>query len=332
MKNESTPLVLGIDTSNYTTSLALADSGGRLVREERKLLTVRQGERGLRQQEALFQHVQNFPHLAEALFDGIDTGRIRAVSVSIAPRPVEGSYMPCFTAGASLGHTVASALCVPCYEFSHQEGHIEAAWPSYDRPAGMKTFYAFHLSGGTCELLEVTERNGDERFLGYDIRIIGGTKDISFGQVLDRIGVYLGMDFPAGAALDRIACKTAAAPAALPRIRTEDRYIHLSGFETALRRILGDGQTDSHVEAAAITEEQKEGVILALMQTIADTIGRMTEGLDPVVLVGGVSESAFIRAALSTRGNLIYAEQGMGRDNALGIARLGSRKLWQEER
>ncbi len=325
-------LVLGIDTSNYTTSMALAAPDGTIVREERQLLTVRQGERGLRQQEALFQHVQNFPALSEALFRGIDPARIRAVSVSERPRPVEGSYMPCFTAGVSLGRSLAAAWHVPCYAFSHQEGHIEAAWPSHERPAGTDSFYAFHMSGGTCEVLEVREECEGGRFRGYEIRIIGGTKDISFGQVLDRIGVFLGMGFPAGAAMDRIACRTETVPAKLPALKVTDRFVHLSGLETAIRRDLGDRETGSLLDQDTVASEQKEAVVLALMQTFAGAIRRMTDGLSPVVLVGGVSESTYIRNALADRGGFVYGASGMGRDNAAGIARLGSRVLWQEDR
>ena len=323
-------LILGIDTSNYTTSLALVEQDGRVLREERKLLTVRPGERGLRQQEALFQHVQNFPALREKLFADIDSSRIAAISVSTRPRPVEGSYMPCFTAGASLAHSMAAALNVPCYEFSHQEGHIEAAWPLEDRPGNTNTFHAFHLSGGTCELLQVKERREEERFLGYDIEIIGGTKDISFGQVLDRIGVYLGMGFPAGAEMDRIACETPHAVVELPGIKLQDRWIHLSGFETALRRVLGDPESGSRIDSSALTDTQKAAVIRTLMERIAKTIGRMTADLETTVLVGGVSESTFIRNKLGSRKDIIFSAPGMGRDNAIGIARLGSRVLWQE--
>ena len=265
MTERGESLVLGIDTSNYTTSLALVDTAGQLVREERKLLTVRPGERGLRQQEALFQHVQNFPVLSSNLFNEIDPARIKAVSISTRPRPVEGSYMPCFTAGASQGQTMAAALGVPCFAFSHQEGHIEAAWPPSCRGEHTHLFHAFHPSGGTCELLRVEEREQEGRFCGYDIQIIGGTRDISFGQVLDRIGVYLGMDFPAGSQMDRIACETTAPASDLPVIKVQDRYIHLSGFETGLRRILGDTQADSHIDRKKISTEDQFKIGLALI-------------------------------------------------------------------
>lgn len=335
-------LVLGIDTSNYTTSMALVDREGKVVRDVRRLLSVRSGERGLRQQEALFQHVQNFPALSDSLFEGISRSAVKAVGVSVRPRPREGSYMPCFTAGEAAAHLVADALGVPCYTFSHQEGHIEAALPVSERKAQSdlfapeKPFYAFHLSGGTCELLEVSEHRDEERFFGYDINIIGGTRDISFGQVLDRIGVFLGMDFPAGAKMDRIAQSAQETVKALPRIKVQDRYIHLSGYETGVRRFLGDTEQDPAGRQLTARREEaadyagQDAVIRTIFADIADAIAKMTAGLGPTVLVGGVSESAFIKAALSGRKDLIYGAPGMGRDNAVGIAGLAGRVLWQE--
>ena len=96
--------VLGLDTSNYTTSVALFDgeTGVNLGR----LLEVRPGELGLRQSDALFQHVKHLPQLLEQL----EIGDIRAVGASTRPRAVEGSYMPCFLAGESQGRGIAAAL------------------------------------------------------------------------------------------------------------------------------------------------------------------------------------------------------------------------------
>ena len=113
-------MVLGIDTSNYTTSLALVDHR-KIISDKRKLLTVKEGERGLRQQEALFQHVSDLPVLFSELMEDIGDRKIEAVACSVRPRPVDGSYMPVFMAGKSFAEVIASALKIPVYEFSHQE-------------------------------------------------------------------------------------------------------------------------------------------------------------------------------------------------------------------
>ena len=122
-------MVLGFDTSNYTTSIAVYD--GVQGQNSSRLLDVRPGELGLRQSDALFAHVKRLPELADALFASVEHGSIDAIGVSTRPRAVEGSYMPCFLAGVATAQTMASALGVPCYAFSHQQGHIAAAlWSS----------------------------------------------------------------------------------------------------------------------------------------------------------------------------------------------------------
>ena len=182
--------VLGIDTSNYTTSAAVFD--GAAGENAGKLLEVRPGELGLRQSDALFQHVKALPERFETLRAGGWLEGIAAVGASTRPRAVEGSYMPCFLAGESQGRTLAAALGVPFFACSHQQGHIAAAaWSAgrldlLDRPV-----LAWHLSGGTTELLHVEPD-------GVNVRatLLGGTSDISAGQLIDRTGVLLGLDFP----------------------------------------------------------------------------------------------------------------------------------------
>ena len=181
--------VLGIDTSNYKTSVALVDDEGKIICNEQRFLEVKKGERGLRQSTALFQHVNQLPDLIELAFEKLpDNTKVAAVSVSTRPRPVEGSYMPVFNPGYSTGRSLAVALNVPLFTTSHQEGHIEAV-KYYSQFKDSNRLICFHFSGGTSEALLV--ENGT-------IQIVGGSKDLAFGQVLDRLGVAYGMDFPCG--------------------------------------------------------------------------------------------------------------------------------------
>ena len=117
--------VLGIDTSNYKTSIAVIDHKKHIICDLRRFLTVKQGERGLRQSDALFQHIQNLPELMEEMRRMFD-GRIDAVACSFRPRPEAGSYMPVFLAGSGFAKAAAAAMNVPVVGFSHQEGHMEA--------------------------------------------------------------------------------------------------------------------------------------------------------------------------------------------------------------
>ena len=139
-------LSLGIDTSNYKTSVALVNSYGEILYNYQKFLDVKDGALGLRQQEAFFQHVQKLPEpLTEVLSEFRD--RIGIVSASSRPRPVKGSYMPVFTAGTGQAKTIATALGVPYKEYSHQEGHFEAI-RFYSPYGDVNPQIFFHFSGG----------------------------------------------------------------------------------------------------------------------------------------------------------------------------------------
>jgi N6-L-threonylcarbamoyladenine synthase len=223
------PLFLGIDTSNYTTSAAIVAADGTMVANSRKLLEVKQGEKGLRQSDALFQHWNALPVLLQPLLS--EYGKdIAAVCAGNRPRPVEGSYMPVFTAGTNLGKTLAAALGAQFFELSHQEGHFLAA--SYESETDFsRPVICAHLSGGTLELV----LSG-----GGQYRKIGGTKDISYGQIIDRTGVDLGLSFPAGRAVDDMACSYAPEGLCDPLCRVFTDKTYLSLFSWPGIRVLSE--------------------------------------------------------------------------------------------
>ena len=187
-------LYLGVDTSNYTTSLGVRDSNNNIICDKRIVLEVKLGEKGLRQQEALFQHIKNLPLLFREM--DIDISKIRVVGVSTRPRPLEGSYMPCFLAGDSFAKIVSHALEVPFKSFSHQEGHIGCCLINSSIKGD---FLSLHLSGGTSETIYCINSSDN-----LDLETIGGSLDISFGQLIDRLGVKIGLGFPAGPELESI--------------------------------------------------------------------------------------------------------------------------------
>lgn len=301
--------VLGIDTSNYTTSLAVVD--GAAHRQAREILTVEGNECGLRQSNALFLHVKNLPRLMAELSPGV----VDAVAYSSRPRAVEGSYMPCFLAGQSVAGSIAATLGVPLYAFSHQAGHIEAAV----RTCGnfdFDTFLAYHLSGGTTELLLV-RRDEDE---GYLCDIIGKTRDISAGQLIDRIGVRLGIGFPCGTGLESAAL-TFDGKVARPKICTDGADCNLSGAENMIGRMIDDG-----VPCAEVARFTLEFV----SRTVAATVSaaRTSYPSLPVLFVGGVMRNSIIRSEIASCFDSVYfAEAELSRDNAVGTAYLGYKKL-----
>lgn len=317
-------IILGIDTSNYKTSAALCSTDGRVLGDKRKFLTVRQGERGLRQSNALFQHVENLPQIIRAVLAeaNAEQTQICAVAASASPRNAEGSYMPCFNAGVSTGKSIAAVLGVPFYETSHQEGHIAAILNTIaDVPSD---FLTLQLSGGTCELLRVGTSH-----LGYQIEIIGGSKDISYGQVLDRVGVSLGMAFPCGEEMDDIAIKASYNEKRLKPVAVDGSYINLSGIETQAQRL-----TES---------VPREELICELFDRISDSIYRIVKnasaetGLETVVFAGGVSSSRYISKRLSelaagSRLRLEFGNQIYSSDNAVGVALIGGKRYGNEAR
>ena len=330
--------VLGLDTSNYKTSAAIV-CGDRILVDLRRFLTVKEGQRGLRQSEALFQHVQNLPELMCQLRKYFD-GTIDAVAYSTRPRAVEGSYMPCFTAGQSCARSIGSAMDVPVVGFSHQEGHVEAVLSAFaERPEG--EFAACHFSGGTCELLKITQKEHEaagctsfEDFCGerafYEIEITGGTKDISYGQVLDRAGVAMGLPFPCGQALDDMALSADHSTNMLTGIKVTDAMVNLSGFDTQIRNKLS-GLQASDDDFSPLIREVFEKISESMIRMIAQSAEK-TE-TDRIYMSGGVSSSRFIREYIADRLHkkglrAFFAGGDMSSDNAVGTALLGKRYLW----
>lgn len=303
-------IVLGFDTSNYTTSIAYFD--GRAGENRSRLLDVKQGELGLRQSDAVFAHVKRLPELAASLFAQQEPSAVRAIGVSTRPRAVEGSYMPCFLAGVSAAQTMAAALHVPCYAFSHQQGHIAAAlWSAGRMDLMTQPHLAWHLSGGTTELLLVTPEGRN-----VHAEVIGGSTDISAGQVVDRAGKLLELSFPSGKAMDALSAQVEK-PERF-KVKTGDLRFSLSGLENKVTAF-----------AAGHCPEETAAYTLA---SVSDVIVRTTEdarkrypGL-PVVFSGGVSSNSMLRKRCD-KFDPVFAQPALSTDNAMGIAVL----TWLQE-
>ena len=306
-----TGTVLGLDTSNYTTSAAVFN--GREGDNAGRLLDVRPGELGLRQSDALFQHVRRLPLMLEQLSARGLLKDLEAVGASTAPRRVEGSYMPCFLAGASQGQSLAAALGVPFFAFSHQEGHLAAAaWSAGHMELLEGPFLAWHLSGGTTELLRVEPAGGTWR-----CEILGGTQDISAGQLIDRTGVALGLNFPAGKALDKLAGDGEGK--GFP-VKLREMTFSLSGMENKMRDMADRGVPG---------EEIARFVLDTVAGAVVRVTGRAMEkfpGL-PVLCSGGVASNRRLRAAMERTCGAVFARPEYATDNALGVALLTWRAM-----
>ncbi|MGO5114939.1 DNA-binding protein [Candidatus Avoscillospira sp. LCP25S3_F1] len=301
---------LGFDTSNYTTSVACFDGKDGLNCS--RLLDVKPGELGLRQSDALFAHVKRLPELFAHLKEQRDLGQITAVGVSTRPRPVEGSYMPCFLAGESQATVLSAALDVPLYRFSHQEGHIAASlWSSNRLELLKQPHLAWHLSGGTTELLLVEPWGKSARGTK-----IGGTTDISAGQLIDRTGKLLGLQFPAGKSIDALSQETDAKECF--RVKCKDLTFSLSGVEN---KVMQYAEGHSPAETAAYALRSVIGAVL----TATNHARTAYPGL-PVVFSGGVASNSLLRQQ-ATGFDAVFCPPQYATDNAMGIAVL----TWLQE-
>ena len=333
---------LGMDTSCYTTSVALLDEAGALVGEARQVLSVKPGRCGLQQSEMVFQHTRNLPRLVEeaveqvlqsGMVEGAEVGsagatglaglaaagyELAAIGVSGYPRPLENSYMPAFLAGLSVARSLAAVTGAKLEVISHQENHLESGLWSAGGP-DVERFLLLHASGGTTDVL-LAERQQDGR---YRITEVGGSLDLHAGQFVDRIGVALGLQFPTGPALEALA-QQAELPLELP-VSVRKLQVSLSGPCTAALRKLEAG-----AEPAALAL----GVEHALAETFARVLrnGAQEYRVRDVLLVGGVGSNKYIRqhvekklAKLRYPVRLWVPEGRFSCDNATGCAAFARR-------
>ena len=303
--------VIGFDTSNYTTSIAFFDGDGGLNCS--KLLPVKAGELGLRQSDAVFHHTKSLPELSGRLFSNIELGKVTAVGVSTRPRAVEGSYMPCFMVGYSHAKLLADALQVPLVECSHQQGHVAASLWSAERLDLMDMPHlAWHLSGGTTELLLV-EPDGKN----VKCTRIGGTTDISAGQLIDRTGQLLGQPFPAGKHIDALSKE--AKNKDLFKVKCPAMEFSLSGVQNKVNTYFENCQDP--VETAGYTLR----CVCHAVFTATQNAMQAYPGL-PVVFSGGVASNAMLRQKIAPL-NPVFAKPEFSTDNAMGVAVLAHRQM-----
>ena len=302
-------ITIGIDTSNYTTSIAYFD--GTTGENCSRLLPVKQGELGLRQSDAVFSHTKSLPELSGRLFSHIQGEKISSVGVSTRPRAVEGSYMPCFMVGYSHAKLLADALNVPLVEVSHQQGHVAASLWSAGRMDLMDVPHlAWHLSGGTTELLLVEPE-------GKNVRCtrIGGTTDISAGQLIDRTGVMLELPFPAGKHVDELS-KTASMTEVF-KVKCPEMEFSLSGVQNKVQQFHEKYKQPAETAAYAL-RCVGEAVFAATKNALKAYPGY------PVVFSGGVASNSMLREKMASM-NPIFAEPRFSTDNAMGVAVLAAR-------
>lgn len=304
-------LALGVDTSNYATSLAVVTCrGGEVVCALKRFLPVKKGALGLRQSDAVFHHTVALPQMLEELAQKCDLAQISAVGVSQKPRPEEGSYMPCFLAGVGFAAAFAAGRgLLPAYT-SHQQGHLAAAIFGAEQPdLATGELLLFHASGGTTELLLTS---------GYCIKKrLGGSLDLYAGQAVDRLGVQLGFSFPAGVEVSALAAQCT--QEMKPKINVSGTDCHLSGLQNQCERLLAQGGSGACAAKYCLL-------------AIADTMEKMLQnarkkcGQLPIICAGGVVSSPILQARLAKINNIAFAPAELSSDNAVGVALIAAKE------
>lgn len=309
-------IVIGLDTSCYTTSVAAVTVEGQVLASCRKLLPVKEGERGLRQSEAVFIHVRQLPERLEELAAYTKGHEIVAVCASRQPRDEEESYMPVFQVGDDQARGLAAMLGVPCFASTHQRGHVAAAMVDSGVEEG--DLLAVHLSGGTTELLSLR---------GDDLTLLGGTLDLHAGQFVDRVGVALGLPFPAGPHLEKLAVQGRSEAKLPANMADQDLHCHFSGAETQVQRWIKQG------------DMPKEDIAREVYDLLARTVSRMIlagsrdTGIRQVLIAGGVASSQLFRQLVTERIHkkdkgfrVCFGRPEYSGDNAVGAALIGAKK------
>lgn len=321
MKSKRNNIIIGIDTSCYTTSIAAISLGKKVIFNEKIMLNVKEGNNGLRQSEAVFQHINNLGEISEKIKDISKKYNIKGICVSQKPRPIKDSYMPVFMVGYNFAKTLSTLIGCKLYETTHQENHIEASLFT-NNIIDKNNFLSIHMSGGTTEILLVNNEKDN-----YNIEIVGGTKDISFGQLIDRIGVKLGYKFPAGKYIDEDAIKCIEKIEKGLKTSVKDGYMNLSGLENQINNL--------------IENNSKEYIAKILLDSIVRNIYKSilyiskNYNLNEVVFAGGVSASKYIKKELNSKlkkENIYpyFTEVEYSTDNALGCAIIGLNKYLGE--
>lgn len=299
---------LGIDTSNYTTSAAIFDSQTGEVTQQKKMLPVKMGEKGLRQSDAVFHHNKQLPEVLESLFESCPPPH--CIGVSVKPESRDGSYMPCFIAGECAARAIASAMNIPIHSFSHQQGHIVSALYSANRLDLLsERFLAFHISGGTTSLLLVTPK-GEKLFKA---KTVAATLDLKAGQLVDRVGVKLGFPFPAGKMLDEIAVLSNKDYFTGEKAKLKESDCSLSGLENKAYKMMEEKANESDIARFIF-----DNIALSLNEMYKAAAKK--HGSLPILFSGGVTSSTALRQRLSDILPAIFANAEFSADNAAGAA------------
>ncbi len=298
-------ITLGIDTSNYATSISVIDNDkNEILLNKKVFLPIKEGQTGLRQQEAVFSHIKTLTEVLNS--EDFSKWDISCIGVSTKPTRDEASYMPCFLVGKLVAYAFAASKNIKVVELSHQINHIYSCL--FD--LNLDNLYTdecvfLHVSGGTSDILYV--KNGEV------VKTIGKSQDLYAGQAIDRLGVKLGYPFPSGVYISRLASDCDENIQIKTNVKGYD--FNLSGLENKCNQLLSEGKS-------------KEYVCKFCLSFIASTFLNVIKNIKseykdtPIICVGGVMSSSVIRKIMRDEDDsILFCKEVFSSDNAIGAAR-----------
>lgn len=225
--------------------------------------------------------------------------------------------MPCFLVGKNTAGLLGQAWKAPVEHFSHQQGHIAAALYSAGRLELLeRRFLAFHVSGGTTEALLV-QPDGEGM---PHITLAAHSLDLKAGQAVDRVGLLLGLSFPCGPELERLALQWEGKLSYRPVLKGHD--CSLSGIENQCKAMVDRGEPPAKIARHCL--EAIAAVLDKMCSRLLEELGPL-----PVVFSGGVCSNSLLRQRLGEKYSATFAAPEFSSDNAAGVAVLAWKKRCQ---
>jgi len=313
-------LILGIETSCDETGVALYDAAaGRLLEHSvHSQVEMHQAYGGVVPELASRDHVRRLVPLAREVLarSGREVAELGAGAYTQGPG-LAGALL----VGASFAHALAAALEVPAIGIHHLEGHLLSPLLSARQPAF--PFIALLVSGGHTQLMRV------EAVGRYTL--LGETQDDAAGEAFDKTATLLGLGYPGGPALARLADKGRAGRHRLPRpmIASGDLEFSFSGLKTAVLMLVkgADSNEQFHADVARAFQDAVVDVLVAKC-----TLAMERTGLAQLVVAGGVGANRCLRAALDAKAkaqgfDVFYPEPELCTDNGAMIALAAALRL-----
>jgi N6-L-threonylcarbamoyladenine synthase len=316
-------VVLGIETSCDETGVALYDSKkGLLAHALHSQVAMHADYGGVVPELASRDHICRLLPLTRQVLaeSGLSVRDIGAVAYTEGPG-LAGALL----VGASAAHGLAYALGVPALGLHHLEGHLLS--PLLADPAPEFPFVALLVSGGHSQLMRVSAVG--------DYALLGETLDDAAGEAFDKSAKLMGLGYPGGPALARLAEGGRAGRYKLPRplLASGDLNFSFSGLKTAVMLTVREQALDDQSRADLAAEVQAAIVDVLVAKAIA---ALQQTNLTRLVVAGGVGANRLLREALTARANregctVYYPELEFCTDNGAMIAFAGAKRLEQRE-